>query len=73
MSLSFPVQHNIPFFFLITESVALVRFDISNTERLLRKISAADRKAFNFDVKCIDWSDYLSNVHIPGLVKHVIK
>jgi len=49
------------------------RFDISNTERLLRKISAADRKAFNFDVKCIDWSDYLSNVHIPGLVKHVLK
>eukprot|EP00253_Pinus_taeda_P019480 PITA_19480 len=48
-------------------------FDITNTERLLQKISAEDLKAFNFDVKCIDWVDYLSNVHIPGLVKYVLK
>lgn len=49
------------------------RFDITNTERLLQKISAEDLKAFNFDVKCIDWVDYLSNVHIPGVVKYVLK
>lgn len=49
------------------------RFDITNTEGLWTKISAEDRKAFNFDVKCIDWADYFSNVHIPGLVKYVLK
>lgn len=49
------------------------RFDITNTKRLLQKISAEDLKAFNFDVKCIGWADYLSNVHIPGIVKYVLK
>lgn len=49
------------------------RFDTTNTENLLRKISAEDRKAFNFDVKCIDWAEYLSEVHIPGVVKHVLR
>jgi len=48
-------------------------FDITNTERLLEKISTEDLKAFNFDVKCIDWVDYFSNVHIPGVVKYVLK
>lgn len=49
------------------------RFDITNTESLLRKISAEDLKAFNFDVKCIDWPHYFSTVHIPGVVKYVLK
>lgn len=53
--------------------MVVTRFDITNTEELLKKISADDMKAFNFDVKGIDWVDYFSNVHIPGLVKYVLK
>jgi hypothetical protein len=46
--------------------VESARFDITNTKSLLRKISTEDLKAFNFDVKCIDWAHYFSNVDVPG-------
>ena len=32
-----------------------------------------DLDEFNFDAKAIDWEDYIMNIHIPGLSKHVIK
>jgi fatty acyl-CoA reductase len=57
----------------IVDPVIANRFDITNTEGLLKKISEEDRKAFNFDVKCVDWVNYFSDVHMPGLVKHVLK
>ena len=57
----------------IVDTVTISRFDITNIEGLLKNISEADRKAFNFDVKCIDWVHYFSDVHIPGLVKYVLK
>jgi hypothetical protein len=60
-------------FLLIAAMVESARFDITNTESLLRKISTEDLKAFNFDVKCIDWAHYFSNVHVPGVVKYVLK
>ncbi|KAI3963884.1 hypothetical protein MKW92_036898 [Papaver armeniacum] len=28
---------------------------------------------FDFDPKHIDWKDYMMNIHIPGLVKYVVK
>jgi len=28
---------------------------------------------FDFDPKIIKWKDYLINVHIPGLITHVLK
>lgn len=27
---------------------------------------------FYFDPGCIDWEDYMMNIHIPGFVKYVI-
>lgn len=27
----------------------------------------------NFDPKNIDWTDYMMNTHIPGLVKYAMK
>jgi fatty acyl-CoA reductase len=35
--------------------------------------SAADADLFYFDPKCVDWEDYMINVHIPGVVKYVFK
>ncbi|KAJ0816470.1 putative oxidoreductase [Helianthus annuus] len=49
------------------------RFDNSNTQRLMGMMSEEERKTFGFDVEKIDWRDYISNVHIPGLRRHVMK
>ncbi|KAL6653095.1 hypothetical protein ACP70R_012020 [Stipagrostis hirtigluma subsp. patula] len=48
-------------------------FDNANTEALLAEMSAAERPRFHFDVRTVDWMDYFTNVHIPGLKKHVMK
>jgi fatty acyl-CoA reductase len=28
---------------------------------------------FNFDPKTIDWDDYFYRIHIPGVLKYVLK
>lgn len=49
-------------------------FDDANSEELQRITSEKYRDAemFKFDPKCIDWEDYISNTHVPGLRKHVM-
>ncbi|KAK7392762.1 hypothetical protein VNO78_21209 [Psophocarpus tetragonolobus] len=49
------------------------RFDNSNTQRLMESMSEEEKREFGFDVKSIDWKDYITNVHIPGLRRHVMK
>ncbi|PKA49346.1 Fatty acyl-CoA reductase 2 [Apostasia shenzhenica] len=49
------------------------RFDNTNTRKLMMEMSEEERREFGFDVGGIDWEDYISNVHIPGLRKHVMK
>ncbi|XP_017245121.1 fatty acyl-CoA reductase 2, chloroplastic [Daucus carota subsp. sativus] len=49
------------------------RFDNSNTERLMRCMSEEEKRTFGFDVGSINWRDYITNVHIPGLRRHVMK
>ncbi|KAL9319292.1 hypothetical protein ACSQ67_015809 [Phaseolus vulgaris] len=49
------------------------RFDNSNTQRLMESMSEEEKRKFGFDVKSIDWKDYITNVHIPGLRRHVMK
>lgn len=49
------------------------RFDSTNTEALFMEMSSQERERFHFDMKSIDWMDYITNVHIPGLKKHVLK
>ncbi|OVA07725.1 Male sterility [Macleaya cordata] len=50
-------------------------FDDSTTERLRMTMRAneAEAETFHFDPKCINWEDYFMNIHIPGLVKYVLK
>ncbi|KAL5545600.1 hypothetical protein UlMin_005287 [Ulmus minor] len=49
------------------------RFDNSNTQRLMDIMSDEEKRNFGFDVQSIDWKDYITNVHIPGLRRHVMK
>ncbi|KAF8369876.1 hypothetical protein HHK36_032091 [Tetracentron sinense] len=49
------------------------RFDNTNTQKLIETMSEEERRSFEFDVGSIDWEDYISNVHIPGLRRHVMK
>ncbi|KAL1204735.1 Fatty acyl-CoA reductase 2 [Cardamine amara subsp. amara] len=49
------------------------RFDNSNTQRLMEKMSEEEQREFGFDVASINWKDYITNVHIPGLRRHVLK
>lgn len=35
------------------------------------KNNSEDAKIFDFDPKHIDWEDYFSNIHIPGVLKYV--
>lgn len=57
----------------LNENSKISRFDNSNTQRLMECMSKEERWQFGFDVESIDWKDYISNVHIPGLRKHVMK
>jgi len=54
-------------------------FDDKNAENLRKTKRKGedddddDVGRFNFDPTNIDWSDYVLNVHIPGLVKYAVK
>ncbi|XP_028555399.1 fatty acyl-CoA reductase 3 [Dendrobium catenatum] len=49
-------------------------FDDSNLERLRKAMMNSDEeKLFDFDPKHIEWDDYLINIHIPGVLKHLHK
>jgi len=39
----------------------------------MESMSEKEKREFGFDVKSIDWNDYITNVHIPGLRRHVMK
>ncbi|RDY01933.1 putative fatty acyl-CoA reductase 4, partial [Mucuna pruriens] len=49
-------------------------FDDTNTEKLRRAANLnMEVVKLDFDLKSIDWTDYLMNVHIPGLIKYAMK
>ncbi|KAL9354111.1 hypothetical protein Peur_052081 [Populus x canadensis] len=50
-------------------------FDDMNAEklRIASRETCPEANDFDFDPVSIDWEDYMMNVHIPGLVKYVIK
>ena len=39
----------------------------------MEDMSEEEVSSFGFDVGDIDWGDYIRNIHIPGLRKHVMK
>ncbi|KAK9128386.1 hypothetical protein Syun_017183 [Stephania yunnanensis] len=48
------------------------RFDNTNTQKLIDKMSEEERKSFGFDVRSIDWKDYICYTHLPGLRRNVL-
>ncbi|KAG6761760.1 hypothetical protein POTOM_034993 [Populus tomentosa] len=50
-------------------------FDDLNSEelRIISKKTCHETDIFDFDPMNIDWENYMINVHIPGLVKYVMK
>ncbi|WVZ63142.1 hypothetical protein U9M48_012801 [Paspalum notatum var. saurae] len=48
-------------------------FDDDNMERLRRGMAPGDAVEFNFDPRSMDWDDYFYNIHIPGVMKYVLK
>jgi long-chain acyl-CoA synthetase len=48
------------------------RFATANTARLWSELAPEDQASFPFDIGGIDWHDYIGNVHIPGLKRHVL-
>ncbi|KAI3947953.1 hypothetical protein MKW92_024894 [Papaver armeniacum] len=54
-----------------------VTFDTSATDRLRMWMKAhsgpEEAVIFDFDPKQINWKDYMMNIHIPGLLKYVVK
>lgn len=44
-------------------------FDVSQTRDLLDDLTADDRAAFSFDLSKVDWRDYVTRRHIPGLLR----
>ncbi|CAL1403968.1 unnamed protein product [Linum trigynum] len=50
-------------------------FDDINTEklRMAAKDNGVETDKFYFDPAEVDWEDYFVNIHIPGLVKYVVK
>ncbi|KAL1324904.1 alcohol-forming fatty acyl-CoA reductase [Arachis hypogaea] len=52
-------------------------FDNMNTEKLLamaREVGdPREVDMFYFDPKIINWDDYVMNIHLPGIIKHVSK
>src|SRR5262249_33255308 len=48
------------------------RYHAGNTAALWASLPAEDQRLFPFDVRGIDWRDYIANIHIPGLKKNVL-
>lgn len=49
-------------------------FDDVNLEKLRLAMAAKHPDdMFNFDPKTVDWDDYFYKIHIPGVMKHVLK
>ncbi|KAJ0986851.1 hypothetical protein J5N97_005207 [Dioscorea zingiberensis] len=46
------------------------RFDDTNTEILRMRMNNEDKAMFSFDPKCINWDQFLMDIHIPGVIKY---
>ena len=49
------------------------RFSSTNVRTLRESLSPEDARAFPFELESLDWREYLSSVHIPGLLKHALR
>ena len=50
----------------------MFRFDTGNTESLIEAMSKEEKLSFEVDARNIEWKKYIEEIHIPGLIKHII-
>jgi 1-acyl-sn-glycerol-3-phosphate acyltransferase len=50
-----------------------IQFDTTQTRELYEALSREEQELFPFDVSRIEWRHYIQDVHIPGLMKNVLK
>ncbi|MDZ7801210.1 MAG: SDR family oxidoreductase [Trueperaceae bacterium] len=48
------------------------RFLTYNVRRAWRALPAAERAAFPFDVRALDWKRYVQEVHLPGVERYLL-
>ncbi|KAL3690023.1 hypothetical protein R1sor_016332 [Riccia sorocarpa] len=48
-------------------------FDNQNAENLRRQICQNEQETFGYSVYGVDWINFLAEVHLPGLRRHVLK
>lgn len=48
-------------------------FKTGRTQRLHESLDSEDQALFNCDVTRIRWREYIQDIHIPGLQRHVLK
>ncbi|MFM8312145.1 MAG: HAD-IB family phosphatase [Ilumatobacteraceae bacterium] len=53
---------------LYTECEAI--YQVDRLMAMWQSLDAADRAAFNFDPASVDWPRYVSEIHLPSIVKH---
>ena len=53
---------------LYTECEAL--YQVDNLLAMWEQQSPADQEAFNFDPRSVDWTRYITTIHLPSIVKH---
>lgn len=49
------------------------RFSTARCEALHASLTESDRAVFAFDPREIDWDAYLKDIHLPGLVRNVLR
>ena len=49
------------------------QFQTGNMRKLHAAMDAEDQAIFNCDISRINWPEYIQNIHIPGLKRHVLK
>jgi len=49
------------------------QYETSNTRRLYESLSKEDQRQFLFAPGAIDWREYLQEIHVPGLKRHILK
>ncbi|XP_028549342.1 fatty acyl-CoA reductase 8-like [Dendrobium catenatum] len=59
---------------IMRPTIITIFFDDSNLECLRKAMVNNDEmKLFDFDPMHIEWDDYLINIHIPGVIKYLLK
>ncbi|KVH90713.1 Fatty acyl-CoA reductase [Cynara cardunculus var. scolymus] len=50
-----------------------LHYNDTNLRKLLNMADLSEMDSFFFDSKLLNWEDYFTNIHVPGLMKYAIK